>query len=155
MLLGLLRHGIAEVESPTGHDFDRRLTPAGRAELEQQLDRIQSWGWTPSAILHSPFVRTTQTARAVAARLPTVPSIVEETLAIGTIDGIVRACAAHRAPLLVGHEPTLGRLAAHLVGAPSGAMPVEKAGFVLLELDRLPTTRPARLVLFVPPPPGR
>lgn len=151
MHIGFLRHATAEDDSPSGSDFDRRLTPAGWQELEHQLDLIASWGWMPSVILHSPLVRTTQTAKAVAARVHGAPLVVEDALALGSIDGILRACAPHRAPLLVGHEPTLGRLVAHLIGAPGGTLAFDKAGFARIEVDRLPTTRPARLELFLPP----
>ena len=151
MLIGILRHASAEDHAPTGADYDRRLTREGELELAHQLDLIQSCGWIPSIILYSPLVRTTQTARAVAARLPGVPMEATDVIPLGLFDEILQACEPHRAPLIVGHEPTLGRLIARLLHAPPSATPFEKAGFALLEVDRIPAFRPARMVLFLPP----
>ena len=149
MYVSLLRHGIAEDEAAT--DFDRALTPEGQAELGLLLDMLQGLGWSPGSILHSPLVRTVQTADAVSARWPALPRLAVDDLAIGSIDGILRAAARMTDPLLVGHEPTLGNLCARLIGAPAGSVRFERAGFAMLDVDRIPTTRPARLVVFLSP----
>jgi phosphohistidine phosphatase len=151
MRIGILRHGIAEDHASTGADYDRRLTREGEVELEHHLDLIQAFGWTPSIILYSPLVRTTQTAYAVAARLPGVPTEATDVIPLGLLDEILQTCAPHRAPLIIGHEPTLGRLVARLLHAPSSTTPFERAGFALLDVDRIPVVRPARMVLFLPP----
>jgi phosphohistidine phosphatase SixA len=49
----------------------------------------------------------------------------------------------------VGHEPLLGQFGARLIGAHS--LPLDRAGFALFEVDRLPTTRPARLLVQISP----
>ena len=149
MRIALLRHGIAG--SGAGADFDRELTSEGWLQLEQVLDGLQRAGWSPGAILHSPFVRTTQTAACVHARFPDVPLLTADELALPSLDAITMVAARHRDPLLVGHEPTLGNLCARLLGAPSGGVRFERAGFALLEVDRLPATRPARLLAFFAP----
>lgn len=150
MRIGLLRHGIAEDDAAT--DFERALTEEGRAGLEAQLDAIARFGWAPRSILHSPAVRTAQTADHVARRYPLAELWPLDSLAIPAFDPILRAAAQVPEPLLVGHEPTLGNLAARLLGAPSGAIRFERGGFALLDVDRIPSTRPARLLLFLPPP---
>jgi phosphohistidine phosphatase len=38
---------------------------------------------------------------------------------------------------MVGHEPDLGDLAARLIGAPAGSIPLRKAGLALLEPEGL------------------
>ncbi|MDP2316121.1 MAG: histidine phosphatase family protein [Pseudomonadota bacterium] len=149
MRIALLRHGIAEDTAPT--DFDRELTPEGWLQLENVLDALVRTGWSPGTILHSPFVRTTQTASSVHARFPQTPCIALDALALGFLEPILMACARHPDPLLVGHEPTMGNLCGRLIGAPTGAIRFDRAGFALLEVDRLPTTRPARLLAFLPP----
>ncbi len=154
MQIGILRHAIAEDEAPGGHDFDRRLTRAGRLELSSHLDLLQSYGWAPSVILHSPYVRTTQTAHAVAERFPEVRLLPSAEILHGDVPNILRLCVGHPSPLIVGHEPTVGCLVAHLLGAPDGATHMERAAFALLDIDRLPPTRPAYLRLFLPPRPG-
>lgn len=150
MMLSLLRHGIAEDVAAT--DFDRRLTREGCEQVERVVLALAATGWAPGAILHSPYVRTTETARLVQARFPKLPREPLEDLAIGSIEAILRACTRFDHPLLVGHEPTMGNLASRLIGAPMGAIRFDRAGFALLDIDRIPTTRPARLVAFIQPP---
>lgn len=149
MRLALLRHATAE--PPLVADFDRRLTRAGAHELEALLDVLVASGWSPGVILHSPMARTTETAEAVHARFPSVAMEATAAILDGYIDPIFRACAGRTDPLLVGHEPTMGRLCARLIGAPLSTMPFERAGFALLEVDRLPSTAPAHLVAFLSP----
>ena len=149
MRIGLLRHGIAEDHAAT--DFDRALTEAGHLDLERVLDVLGGWRWRPGAILYSPLVRTVETAEHCAARWPEVPILAVDALALGFVDAILHAAAAHVDPLLVGHEPTMGNLCGRLIGAPTGAIRFERGGFALLDVDRIPTTRPARLLLFLSP----
>lgn len=149
MRIALLRHGIAS--QGFGADFDRELTSDGWMQLENVLDGLVRAGWAPGAILHSPFVRTTQTAESVHARFPDVERLAVDALALPSIDPIFMVASRYPDPLLVGHEPTLGNLCARLLGAPAGGIRFERAGFALLEVDRLPATRPARLVAFVGP----
>jgi len=149
MHIGLLRHGIAEPERDS--DYERALTPEGHQDLERVLDVLQGWSWRPGAVLHSPLVRTTETAWHVHARWPEVPLVPTDALALGFFDAILQAAARHPDPILVGHEPTMGNLTARLMGAPSGAIRFERGSFALLEVDRLPTSRPARLLLYLAP----
>lgn len=149
MRIGLLRHGIAADAAPS--DFERELTAEGWTELEHLLDTLVRTPWRPGAILHSPAVRTTQTAFAVHARFPMIPLLDVDALALPSLERILQEAARHSDPLLVGHEPTMGNLCARLLGAPTGGIRFERAGFALLELDRLPATRPARLLTFVSP----
>lgn len=149
--IGILRHAIAEDTASSGSDFDRRLTRSGASELQEHIDLLERWAWAPSVIFHSPYVRTTQTAHIVASRFEAVPALPTDLIVHGRPDEILRLCVGHPAPLLIGHEPTMGELISHLLGAPPGATPLARAGFALLDVDRLPTTRPARLILFVPP----
>ncbi|MFZ5476015.1 MAG: SixA phosphatase family protein [Myxococcota bacterium] len=144
-----MRHGIAEDVAES--DFDRALTPEGTQQLERLLDEIVRTGWSPGSILHSPYLRTTQTAEAVQARYPAVPRHAVDDIALGSMDAILRAASRFPDPLIVGHEPTLGNLCARLLGAPTGAVRFDRAGFAVLDVDRIPTTRPARLVVFLAP----
>lgn len=149
MYISMLRHGIAEDEAAT--DFDRALTPEGCVQLQGVFRHLVAVGWAPGSILHSPYVRTHETAQIARGFYPRVPVKELDDLAIGSIDGILRACAEHPDPLLVGHEPTLGNLCGRLVGAPAGAIRFERAGFAMVDVDRLPTTRPARMIAFFAP----
>ena len=150
MRLTLLRHGIAEDHAAT--DFDRALTAQGVAQLERVLDGLCGSGWVPGAILHSPLLRTTQTAAAVARRFPRVPLVGVAELAGEDLAGILHAAAPYVEPVLVGHQPTLGELLAELIGASPGTTALPRAGVAMVEVDRLPPRRRAHLVAFLPPP---
>lgn len=149
MYVALLRHGVAEDRAPT--DFHRRLTMRGRQELEQLMDHLVRTPWRPGVILSSPLVRTDQTAEIVSSRFPKVPRIVSEVLALDNPESFQWLAADHPDPLLVGHEPTLGMFGARLMGAAAWALPVDRGGFLLFEVDRLPATRPARLIFSISP----
>ena len=151
MRLTLLRHGIAEDHAAS--DFDRALTTVGTAQLERVLDGLCADGWVPGAILHSPLVRTTQTAAAVARRFPRVPIVAVPELALDDLAAILHAASPWVEPLLVGHQPTLGELLAELIGASPGTTALPRAGVAMLEVDRLPPRRRAQLLAFLPPPP--
>lgn len=149
MRIGLFRHGVAEDTART--DFDRRLTPAGRAEVARMAELIYRAGYRPGCIVHSPLVRAAQTAQVLQERFPEARLQEAEVLAWPQLDSILHACSGLRDPLLVGHEPILGRLLGKLIGAPEGATPLERAGFALVDVDRLPTTRPGMLRAFIHP----
>lgn len=149
MLVAILRHAAAEEHAPS--DFHRRLTKQGRQDLERLLDHLQKTPWRPGILLSSPLIRAEQTADCVAARYPDVPRITTEVLAMGSAESLQWIAADHPNPLLIGHEPTLGQFGCRLLGAPSSALPLDRAGFALFEVDRLPTTRPARLLLYLSP----
>lgn len=149
MRIGLFRHGVAEDIARS--DFDRRLTPGGRAEVVRVGELLYRAGYRPGCILHSPLIRAEQTAAALHERFPEVANTEFEALAYGNLDDILRQIAGMTDPLLVGHEPTLGLLVARLIGAPSGSTQVERSGFALVDVDRIPTTRPAMLRAFVHP----
>lgn len=156
MRLTLLRHGTADSAS---WDHGRRLTAEGRAEVAWVADTLITSGWRPGIILVSPLIRAQQTAEIVAERLdqrrkegePEPPLVTTEVLASGSVDSLLWLAADQPDPLLVGHEPTLGMFAARLMGAPMNALPVDRAGVVIFEVDRLPSTRPARLLLWTSP----
>ncbi len=148
MQIALLRHGIARDVAAT--DRDRALTAEGRAQIERVIARAASSGWRPGCILHSPYARTTESARVAHARFPDVGVWPIDELAGGTPAEVLHVVARFDDPLLVGHHPTIGEIAARLLGAPAGALPFGRATFAWLDVDRLPATRPARLLAFLP-----
>ena len=88
MRIGLFRHGVAEDTART--DFDRRLTPAGRAEVSRMAELMYRAGYRPGCILHSPLVRAVQTAQAIAERFPEAPLQEAEVLAWPQLDAILQ-----------------------------------------------------------------
>src|SRR5260221_3880692 len=111
MDLILWRHAEAEEGSP---DSERKLTARGR----EQARRMASW-WRPRLhrrceVLVSSAVRAQQTALALGVPFVTSPAMGTEAAAaavIAAVDWPVRS----RATLIVGHQPTLGRVAATLL----------------------------------------
>lgn len=111
MDLILWRHAEAEDGFP---DQDRKLTGKG----EKQAVKMAAWLKTHlpenARILVSPTMRTRQTAAA----LPLKGTVVAE-MAPGTSVAALLASAgwpdAKRAVVVVGHQPTLGQVAAYLL----------------------------------------
>lgn len=130
----LLRHGIAEERSPERPDGERALTPRGVERTRAVLARLVALDLCCDQLLTSPLRRAYQTAElAVAAGL--APGLgVTEALAPGgdPLPLLERAAGVPRLAL-VGHEPDLGDLAARLIGAPSGALVLKKAGVALVQ----------------------
>src|SRR5579875_3464887 len=62
MQLYLLRHGIAEENSASGDDADRKLTSEGRKKLRQVMEAAAEAGVAPSLIVTSPLKRAIETA---------------------------------------------------------------------------------------------
>jgi phosphohistidine phosphatase len=111
MDLILWRHAEAEDGSP---DTARKLTKHGR----EQARRIAVW-LKPRLprrceVLVSPAVRAQQTALALGVPFVTSPAVGTDATAAAVI-AEVDWPARSRATLIVGHQPTLGRVAATLL----------------------------------------
>jgi phosphohistidine phosphatase len=115
MDLILWRHAEAEDEAPQGDDLRRPLTARG----EKQAARVAAWLDRNLAegvrIFSSPALRCEQTLQPLGRRYK-----VREDLAPGaSVESLLEAANwpdAKHAVLLVGHQPTLGDVAARLLG---------------------------------------
>ena len=124
MDLILWRHAEAEPGEP---DLGRRLTAKGI----QQAERVAKWldRHLPATtrILTSPADRAEQTARALKRKYRIVPEI-----APGASAAAVLAAAgwpdAREPVLIVGHQPTLGEVAAFVLTGHTASWSVRKAG---------------------------
>ena len=120
MELILWRHADAE---DGGDDLARKLTPKGEA----QAARVGAWllKHLPKdvVVVASPGVRAQQTAKALA-----LPIITDKSLAPGaSVAAILKVAQKHKGTLIiVGHQPDLGRAAAHLVARQQAEWPIEK-----------------------------
>jgi phosphohistidine phosphatase len=111
MDLILWRHADAEPGSP---DSARKLTERGR----EQARRVAAW-LKPRLpgnceVLVSPAARAQQTARALGVAFTIAPAVGTDA----TAESIIAAAdwpARSEATLIVGHQPTLGRVAAMLL----------------------------------------
>ena len=152
--LFLLRHGVAEERSSRWSERERPLTAEGVEKMREEARGIAFLAPGIDFILSSPLKRAMQTAEAVGQvlRLPVVPC---DALSSGAApDAILQALAPHAGKtgiLLAGHEPDLGDLAAHLLGAPEGTIEFKKGALCCIEVDGLPPGRPGTLRSHLPP----
>ena len=143
MDLILWRH--AEAEDGLD-DLQRALTPKGQRQAAQMAQWIQKYlpATAPATlrILVSPAVRTQQTAQALGWTFETV-----DTLRPGAMPEALLQAAIERMPLqvsgqvlIVGHQPTLGALAAQLLTGQAGHLSVRKGGVLWLRLGAQQST---------------
>ena len=126
MDLILWRHAEAFEMREVQDDLDRALTPKG----ERQAQRMAGWlnRQLPSSakVLVSPARRAQQTAAALERKFKTVPALAPD----GTVEGLLQAARwpdAREPVLVVGHQPTLGLAAAHLLTGHAQPWTVRKA----------------------------
>ncbi len=122
----LWRHADAENEAAS--DLARRLTDKGRA----QALRMASWltnrmggdltGWR---VLCSPAVRAQQTAFSLTGQIETIPTIAPDAPAAAVLDAIGWPALSGNV-IVVGHQPTLGMVAARLLNGVDGYLSIKK-----------------------------
>lgn len=151
MRLFLLRHSIAEARVTT--DFDRHLSAEGHRKVEHLVEFLLGEGFAPGAIVHSPLVRSRQTAQAFAHRLPQTP-LVELPEVVAAKPSLLQLLggAGWKSPLIVGHNPGISMLASHLCEE-NKTLSFHTCSFAEFELDALPPTQ-CRIIRWLPTPPG-
>ncbi|MDH5244973.1 MAG: phosphohistidine phosphatase SixA [Betaproteobacteria bacterium] len=122
MDLILWRHAEAEPGMP---DMGRRLTAKG----VQQADRMAKWldRHLPAAtrILSSPADRAQQTALALKRKFRVVPELAPDASAAAVL-ATAGWPDAREPVLIVGHQPTLGEVAAYLLAGEEASWSVRK-----------------------------
>ena len=134
MQLILWRHAEAEGDAPT--DMARRLTPKG----QKQALKMAAWAAAQAGgdlnswrVVASPAVRAQQTAGALQLPFETVDALAPDA----TRDEILRAADwpdAASNVIVVGHQPTLGMVAAFLINGVDGYVPVKKGAMWWFEM---------------------
>ena len=154
--LYLVRHAIAAERGEEWPDDTKRpLTERGISRFKQCVSGLRALDVAIDEIFTSPLVRARQTAEILAAGVDGKPPVkLLEALAPGNtaaaaMTQLARA-AKRRRIALVGHEPDLGELAAHLLGA-GRALAFKKGGICRIEVEGLTSRRPGSLVWFVTP----
>lgn len=157
MRIILFRHGPAGHADPSRwpDDGDRPLSSKGEDKTLAASHGLARLAPEVSRILTSPLVRAARTARLLEATLDGVP--VEELEALAPAGGY-RRILEHLALLpsdetivLVGHEPSLGKLAGMLLFGAPAAMPLKKAGAAAIDFDGPPQAGHGTLAWFLPP----
>ena len=152
----IVRHAIAADRGEEWPDDTKRpLTDAGITRFKEAVEGLAWLDVEIDEIFTSPLVRARQTATLLAHGLGNKTSVKTlEALAPGhaprqVMNELSRAAKRHRIAL-VGHEPGLGELAAHLLGA-GRALPFKKGGVCSIAIQGLTSRRPGELVWFLPP----
>jgi phosphohistidine phosphatase len=150
----LVRHGHADSDIPDGlDDAARALTHKAREAVFEHFAGLRQRMRGVDRVLTSPLVRTVQTAQILAiaqglevplkahrSLLPEMPVGSQEKLLSAHLDETL---------VLVGHNPSIPAMAAHLMRLASLPRKVSPGTVVGLELDSL--EEPAQLLFFAPP----
>jgi phosphohistidine phosphatase len=154
--LYLVRHAIAAERGEEWPDDTKRpLTVRGISRFKEVVRGLHRLDVAIDEIFTSPLVRTRQTADLLAAGLEGKPvikpleALAPEHTPLATMSQLAKV--AHRTRIaLVGHEPGLGELAAHLLGA-QRALVFRKGGVARIDLGALTSRRAGSLIWFLPP----
>jgi phosphohistidine phosphatase len=154
--LYLVRHAIAAERGPDWPDDTRRpLTERGIRRFTAAVDGLRAAGVRIDEICTSPLVRARQTAEILSRRLAGKPAVKtldalapghEPELVLAELARITRATSV----ALVGHEPGLGQLAAHLIGS-QAPLAFRKGGVSRIDLPQIGTPALGSLQWFMPP----
>ncbi len=152
MKVFLVRHADADAEIPEGlGDEARALTAKSRSSIANHFQALKERFGTPSLVLASPLVRAVQTAqilsialgyegpfRAHRSLLPDMP--------VGAIDSVLNEPGLETL-VLVGHNPSMTAMAAHLLGMQNFPKPVTPGTVIALEREGAA----AKLLFYAPP----
>ncbi len=125
MDLILWRHAEA-FELPEGQDdMNRALTAKGERQAHRMADWLNQRLAHSTRILVSPARRAQQTAKALDRHFKTVPALAPD----GSGEGLLLAARwpeGTEPVLVIGHQPTLGLVAAHLLAEVPQAWAIKK-----------------------------
>jgi phosphohistidine phosphatase len=156
MLLYVMRHGPAEDRAPSGRDFDRALTPAGREVVTHSALALHEGrrplGPRPLRVIGSPLRRARQTAEIVASFALGPPEVeLHDDLAADA--GVPHALVADLAAagtdaLLVGHQPIVQQLVGELLHPVVPSLPAGFRTALIVALARVAPDRwhPAAII---------
>jgi len=126
MNLILWRH--AEAEDYAATDLARALTTRGRKQAQHVAKWLRTRLPDNAVILASPAVRTIQTAETLSDQYRVVRELAPNASAqdVLTASGWPKGIA--ETVVIVGHQPTLGHVAAKLLANSDASWPLKKAG---------------------------
>ncbi|MDH2918953.1 MAG: phosphohistidine phosphatase SixA [Sideroxydans sp.] len=122
MELILWRHAEAVDSAP---DMARELTPKGRLQAQKMAAFLQQHLPAETRILVSPATRTRQTVAALTDKFTIVNSLAPNASAHAILQA-ARWPQNSEPVLIVGHQPTLGAVAALLLGSAENALSIKK-----------------------------
>ena len=131
MDLILWRHADAEDVSASSSDSERSLTAKGIKQAARMAKWLKKRLPADAVVLASPAKRAQQTARALTPDF----EVVEEIGTSASAESVLRACGwpqAGRTWVVVGHQPTLGEVAALLMTGAQRQWSLEKGAIIWL-----------------------
>lgn len=154
MKIFLVRHGDADAEIPEGlGDEARALTAKARQAILAHFGQLTERFGAVDLVLTSPLVRAVQTAQILSFAVKHEGSLkVHRSLLpdmpVGALDPLL-AEHAEQNIVLVGHQPSMGAMASHLLGLQSQfPKPVQPGTVIGLEKD---AEAPAKLLFYAAP----
>lgn len=143
MDLYILRHGIAEEVSASGHDKDRALTAEGIKKTRETGKALRRLEVRFDLVLSSPFVRAWQTAEIITEEMDCGKALREfaPLRSGGPLRGLLseveKLVEDYSSVLMVGHEPDLSRLVSVLLsGTTELAITMKKGGLAKLTCNK-------------------
>ena len=131
MDLILWRHAEAVAERADLDELERALTPKGERQAQRMADWLNQRLAHSTRILASPALRCQQTVRCLGRHFKTVPALAPGADA-ATILKAARWPDSAEPVLIVGHQPTLGMVAALLLADKAQPFAVRKGAVVWL-----------------------
>lgn len=159
--LCLVRHADA-VEADgrvIASDFQRPLSAEGQLQARLLGKALASIGWKPDLLLHSPLIRTCQSAHFMAEgakklsvtwKEEPLPALASGAGAGAILEALRKAGHTGRV-VLVGHMPEMSEVAGWLLGAEPSGVHFPKAGAMLLACPLGMQEGMARLLWFTNP----
>ena len=152
----LIRHAVAEDRGAAWPDDRKRpLSAEGTARMRTAARGLVRLGGELDVVLTSPLVRARQTADLVAEAFDPVVDVVETNAlspagTLAALAKVLHGYARGTRIALVGHEPGIGRLAAHFVGL-RHPLPFKKGAVCRIDVDALPPEGTGVLRWFATP----
>jgi phosphohistidine phosphatase len=155
MKLLIVRHAAAVPRGTPGvTDDDRPLTPEGRKKFEVAAKGLARIAERPDVLLTSPLPRAKATADIAARAFRRIEPRTEKALAGESVEDIIVALqrsSAAETVAIVGHEPVLSAVLAHLLQAPDPErLAFKKGGAALVDLPEGPKASGQRLWFLKP-----
>jgi len=154
--LYVIRHAVAEERGRKWPDDSKRpLTDEGARRMRRAARGLARLGVTLDIVLTSPLVRARQTADIVAQAFDPAPAIVViDSLAPGAtyaaLLGDLHAHASRSRIGLVGHEPSIGRIAGRLIGS-RRPLAFKKGAVCRIDVQSIPPAGTGTLRWFMTP----
>ena len=143
MFLLVMRHGNAD-SAGTGSDFDRPISRTGRLDLVSLAQGVSTLEMRPEIIVHSPLVRTRETAEILVAGLGgQVPLLEAPLLSPGAspaeVQGEVSGLANFGSVMVVGHAPDVSEICYFFLAGERGlALQFMPGSVACIEFDEAP-----------------